>query len=88
MDEVYPVPEVDEDKEPPRTSRRRAAPEPETAPEPEAPKAGRRRAEPEKAKDDGLVVCPECNQRVTPSRFGRCPECAFVIKRKDEDVPF
>ncbi len=85
---VRPQPAEVED-EPPRPSRRRAAPEEVPAEvEAEPPRSSRRRAsapEPEEPKGAGkpLVKCPGCGEKVTPSRFGTCPECAEEL-----DVPF
>jgi hypothetical protein len=60
------------DEEPPRRPKR------EEEPKEEKPKSGRKKKD-----DDRKVHCPECEEMVTPSRYGKCPECAAELDQID-----
>jgi hypothetical protein len=75
IDEVAPELEDDEEEVKPKTSsRRRAEPEPES------------KTILKKSSGKGnFVVCPECGEKVIPSKYNKCPSCAAEL---DVDVPF
>jgi rubrerythrin len=70
VDEVAPELEDGEEEVKPKTSSRRRA-----EPEPEKKSSGK----------GNFVVCPECGEKVVPSRYNKCPSCAAEL---DVDVPF
>jgi hypothetical protein len=73
------APEPEEEK-PARSSRRQAEPEEVRG---SRRSTGKKEEEPKPSGKGKLIACPECNNKVVPNRYGKCPECMAEL-----DVPF